>query len=424
MKAVVDAVKKIKNYDEAHKCLEEAGAMQLSAVSFAQQSPLIYTFGEDKTRKIVISYSEQRARELMADYRFYDKKCVYYPAKDFLFYKANLKGGELEKERMQVYKHLIEDGSLTVFTVMDALMDGLLSREVVTGTVLHIKMGDTFDPEKLKSSFADMGYERCYQVEAPGQFAARGGILDVYPLTGEVAYRIEFFDDEIDSVRSFDPSSQRSLENIDEVEIYPSESDALKGDKSFLDYFDKKDTMIFLDDGTKGFGLCKETREELEESIKHRSKRGDETEDITLFGEPEIWKKLTEFPVCNFSALDNVMENIDAKKVFSVNMTDTPHYVGRFDELVNDLKGYKRRGFKVLFTSASKLRAARLARDLIEYDLNAFYSEDEAHEIKDGEIMVTGAALSQGIEMPDSRFAIITDSDVFGREKKFLSVTG
>ncbi|MCR5785325.1 MAG: transcription-repair coupling factor [Eubacterium sp.] len=418
MKEVIEAVKRLNGFDRLLQQTKTPGAVQVSGISRARESLVVYASGEHKNCRIVISYSEQRARELMADYRFYDKSCVYYPAKDFLFYQANLKGNEIEKERMQVYKSINENGNITIFTVMDAFMDGLMPKEQMTKTVLRLNSGDICDIEKLKTTLANMGYERGYQVEGEGEFAVRGGIVDIYPLTEEIAYRIEFFDDEIDSIRSFEPASQRSVENVESVEIYPSESSSVGGEKSFFDYFDEKNTEIYIDDAAKCFALCAQTREEVEESRSRRKERGDELFDLTFFSEDDIKEKLGKFSAINFCPLDNVSAELDIKEVFNFNMTDAGPYVGKFDILVEDLKAYKRKGFKVLFTSASKLRAGRIARDLSEYDLNAFYSEDKDHEIKDGEIMVIGGTLSQGVELSESAFAIITDSDVFGREKK------
>ena len=84
------------------------------------------------------------------------------------------------------------------------------------------KSDSVIDLEKLKADLVELGYERVGQVELPGQFSVRGGIIDIYPLTEENPWRIELWDDEIDSIRSFDAESQRSLENADEITIYPA----------------------------------------------------------------------------------------------------------------------------------------------------------------------------------------------------------
>lgn len=98
----------------------------------------------------------------------------------------------------------------------------------------------------LKNTLVQLGYERVGQVEMPGQFSVRGGIVDIYSLTEENPWRIELWGDEVDSIRSFDAESQRSLENLDEIAIYPAvEWNDGKKMVSFVDYFLGKKCFCF-----------------------------------------------------------------------------------------------------------------------------------------------------------------------------------
>ena len=121
--------------------------------------------------------------------------------------------------------------------------------EKIKSSLLHFKSDSVIDLDQLKADLVDLGYERVGQVELPGQFSVRGGIIDIYPLTEENPWRIELWDDEIDSIRSFDAESQRSLENIDEITIYPAtEKMDCEDMVSFLDYFPEEKTLLFLDE--------------------------------------------------------------------------------------------------------------------------------------------------------------------------------
>ena len=120
-------------------------------------------------------------------------------------------------------------------------MDGVRPPSGINGQIFTLRVGDMSDLEELKVRLSKMGYDREIQIEGPGQFAVRGGILDVYPLTEEMPVRIELWGDEIDSIRMFDAKSQRSIENISEITIYPASENCFgnNGLVSFLKYFGK-----------------------------------------------------------------------------------------------------------------------------------------------------------------------------------------
>ena len=138
-------------------------------------------------------------------------------------------GGGVDTSRMTdrgpleaLTRALMEEEQPLVITTFDALMDRLVRPEVMESFLLHLQPGDVLDLEALRRRLVGMGYEYNYQVEEAGQFSVRGGILDIFPLTEELAYRIEFWDDEVDSIRRFSPESQRSLESVESLTVYPA----------------------------------------------------------------------------------------------------------------------------------------------------------------------------------------------------------
>ena len=139
-----------------------------------------------------------------------------------MFYQSDIRGNLLTAQRLTAVKALLEEDRVTVITTFDALMDRLAPLSNIKKAVLEYALGDTLDIEAVKKRLVRMGYERNDQVEGAGQFAIRGGILDIFPLTEENPYRLELWGDEIDSMRSFDVESQRSIENLEQVRIYPA----------------------------------------------------------------------------------------------------------------------------------------------------------------------------------------------------------
>ena len=128
----------------------------------------------------------------------------------------------MAKERIQALKMLAGGQKCTVVTTFDALMNRMPLPSGFQSKIITLKTGGTMNMNAMQKELAVMGYERNYQAEAPGQFAVRGGILDIFVLTEENPYRIELWGDEIDSIRNYEASSQRSIENLEQIQIYPA----------------------------------------------------------------------------------------------------------------------------------------------------------------------------------------------------------
>lgn len=176
---------------------------------------------------------------------------------------------------------------VTVITTIDGFMDELPSEAEIKGDILTISNGEALEFESLKEKIIKLGYDREAQVDGPGQFAVRGGIIDIYPLTEELPIRIEFWGDEVDSIRTFDVDSQRSVENLEQIVIYPAD-DRLGSDRkvSFINYFDPKDTLVFLDEPARLLekGVWQKMKWKKRERTVQKKWKG-----------PGKWKKLRNF---------------------------------------------------------------------------------------------------------------------------------
>lgn len=177
--------------------------------------------------KLIVTYDDSRAREICEDYRCFDTDISLYPARDLLFYTSDIHGNLLTKQRIQVMRRVLESSGGVVVTTIDGLMEHLLPLAWMKERSLTIGAEDVVEVGTLTHALAEMGYEKVAQVEGSGQFSVRGGIIDIFPLTEEVPYRIELWGDEVDSIRTFDPESQRSIEQVDEAVIYPATEMAL-----------------------------------------------------------------------------------------------------------------------------------------------------------------------------------------------------
>ena len=198
------------------------GPVQISGVTDSQKVHVMHELSKDNPWRLVVTYDDTRAKEIFDDFSYFEPNTWLYPARDLLFYSSDIHGNLLTRQRMQVFKHLLEDEGGVVVTTVDGLMDHLLPLSMIKESCLNIMVGQTLDMEEIKHLLTGMGYERMGQVDGMGQFSVRGGILDVFPLMEEVPVRIELWGDEVDSIRSFDAESQRSIQQMDEVTIYPA----------------------------------------------------------------------------------------------------------------------------------------------------------------------------------------------------------
>ena len=173
--------------------------------------------------KLIVTYSDIKARELLEDCHLYCRDSYFYPAKDLIFYQADVHGNQLAKERIGVQRRILEGNPVVIVTTFAALMAHQLPLSVIEDNIIRIDRDSVIEEQALARKLVAMGYEKNYQVEAPGQFSIRGGIVDIFDLTSENPVRIELWGDTVESMRTFDVLSQRSIEeNMTQVSIYPA----------------------------------------------------------------------------------------------------------------------------------------------------------------------------------------------------------
>ena len=421
MKAFLTPLQGLAEFEQIkEKSKTNKGILQVSGCMESQKSHLMYGLSGMALYRLILAEDERRAREIYEDYRFYDRKVYSYPAKDLLFFQADIHGNLLIRQRMKVIKALLEEKELTVVTSIDGCMDFLESLEKIKEQLIHYESDSTVDTEQLKNQLVALGYERVGQVEMPGQFSVRGGIVDIYCLTEENPWRIELWGDEIDSIRSFDPESQRSLEKLEEITIYPAVEHI--GDKdmvSFLDYFPEERTIIFLDEPNRLTEKGGAVEEEYRQSRMHREEKGSRNlPENWLCSFEQLQKELNKRNCISVCALEPKQAGWKVREKFYLEVKSISAYNNSFELLVKDLHQYKKQGYRIALLSGSRTRAERLAKDLQEEGLAAFYGQDYDREICPGEIMVVYGHAKKGFEYPLIKFAVMTESDIFGQEQK------
>lgn len=489
MRVLTQPLKELAEFDTMLGSLQKAAregkgvCLSLSGCTDSQKLHMMHGLGEGFRNKLLVTYSDKRVREIAEEFSFYERNVMTFPARDLIFYQADIHGNELVTQRMKVLRRLLDGSPVTVVTTFDALMTPQIPLETYLDYTVTISRGGEIREDEVAAKLVAMGYEKNYQVEAPGQFSIRGGILDIFDLTEENPYRIELWGDEVDSLRSFDVLSQRSIENLESVTIYPATEMVLSGDvltdgmkkiekemkatvkklredfkteeahrlevqikefkeqvamfgtgsglEGFVQYFYKdtdslirlfqtRNTCVFLDEPVRIREHAQAVEAEFRESMMHRLEKGYilPGQAKLLYGVEETAARVANYPVAGMASMDLKNPVLKPTYRYEVDAKSIASYNNSFDALVHDLKRYKKNGYRVLLLSGSRTRAKRLAADLQEQELVAFYTENPERLLQPGEIMTFYGHVEKGFEYPFLKFAVISESDIFGGQKK------
>ncbi len=448
----------------------------LSGAGDSVQNHLAAAFGVLKERPVLIlAPNELRAREIREELAFYDPKgTVFFPAKDQLFYGADSKGQAIEISRIRTLKELAEETGEVRMLVMsvDAFYDRLVPKAVWKSAKIRKRIGDEIPLEDLISRLSEMGYERCEQVEAPGQFAVRGGIVDIYPIGEENALRIEMWGDEIDSIRVVDPETQRSMERLEFVNVYPAaeiiapeeqlekgkrliaeeaqkgaeklrsegleeEAERLQGitdhfldrlasgkrsgleayvtlfydhTEGILDYLPDQ-TILVVEEPARIRERVRVLQEELQNSLKDRMRKGYLVASQTnMFPDfSEIEPKMSRFSRAYLcSLLSSSQDAFYVRDILRIESRSLNVIQGSGEMLQGELKTNNDLKYRTILLTDSTIKAARTVSSLLQQGISAYEYQNLDEMPERGKIAVARGALKKGFSYPSLKFSVIS----------------
>lgn len=471
----------LNEYEQVKNCLSDGKSCQVTGCMDSQLAHFITGLSNGYEQKVIVTFSAIKAKELYDDMKCFTDDVVMYPSKDLIFFSADVHGNYILRQRLEFIQKIVENKPFTVILTADAFMDKIFPLKKIKENYFEIGEGSVIEMDALKKKLVLMGYESVVQVDSPGQFAIRGSIVDIYTLTDEVPYRIDFWDDEVDIIKSFEIESQRSIENLSTIRIYPAseyfltkeeidagigeiraaldkaydkfrkdfkteEANRLKqtieefltnmeinpygvaidsyvnyfcdGLVSLLDYF--TNPIYFIDEPKRVEEQLNAVDTEFRESMSNRLQKGYVLAGQTdiLWNKETIIEKINEAPKVIFTAIAQKIKKFTTDEFIEVATRNTSPYNSKFDMLVEDLKKYKEQKYSVLLVTSSTTRARRLAEDLRDYGISAFFEENKERQVMPGEVMIVRGALRKGFAYPMIKFVAISDTDIFGEKKK------
>ena len=435
--ALISPLAELNSFSSLLACLKDGKSPVLATgVTDSAKCHLAYALSENfSAASLTVSYSEFTAKQIYDDVKFLGGgNASYYPSKDMIFYSADVRSAELTKQRLKVLNRLIDGSCTNVVLSSEALLDKLTPPEKFKAFILNLSVGDEVSLDELARKLVLIGYERRDAVEGAGQFAVRGGIIDIFTPLYDYAVRIELWGDEVDSVRLVDAFTQRSVDKIETVsispmvELIPSVDGSEPEAATILDYL-PKNTFLFFDEPNRITEHMETVEAEFAENIKNRLLRMDDCrggilppEQGTLnviFEYEHILSKISAFKTILFASLASSVKGFAVKQIINFDVKMTGVFKSQIELLSEDLSYWQNNGYRIVILAGSETRGKRIAGEIFDRGLNgAYYDNIKESDLKKGHIVVTHGSLHKGFEYKHINFIVITDKEIFGEQKK------
>jgi transcription-repair coupling factor (superfamily II helicase) len=478
----------LKRYFESHlmdlRTIEdgfEGGMRQqlVSGLTNAAKSLWITSLYESrKTPIVVVTHNLFQAQKLYDDLSelMPDEEVFLYPANELIASEIAIASPELRAGRIEVLNHFINSTKGVVIVPIAGLKRLIAPKAVWKKGMLSFRVGDVVNLNDMMSTLTAIGYEREAMVQGPGEFSMRGGILDIYPLTEAYPVRVEFFDDEVDSIRFFDSDTQRSMDKLEHMTIGPakelllfpeqfehaaqelklalaktlkkvkdssvqelltqeisSDIAALEEHRTFQDIakytalcyeeettllsYMPQDTMIIVDE----INRIQETAEQLDQEeagwLLSLLEKGEMVQGI---GISQKWSELhpfRDFHTLYLSLFLRHHPQIQPENIINVTCRTMQDFHGQINVLKNEIHRWGKSQLAVVFLSENDERAKRMVNVFEDYGITAEFVEAETPPTP-GRLHVMVGQLDSGFELPQQKLVVVTEKEVFAHKAR------
>lgn len=429
---------------------------------------------------IVVTHNEIEARKIYEDISFFYPNTYLFPSKEIVFYNIDAISGDLRWERLKVIREVVRQSKKIIVTAVDNLTSSYIPLELYREYTFKISLGQMVDLDDISIKLIESGYERISTVVMKGQFSIRGGILDIFPPASSSPYRIELFGDEVDSIRTFNIETQKSIDKVQSVEIFPAKELILKKaniekgierinidykhqqamfsskkDKeklenlnlnieksledlkekgnfesidSFLDYFYEKtysffdyfkDSIFVLDDVDRSFGKMESIYFEFQDAFKAFFEKGDiiRGQGNALIPKEQIVESLLAESLFTIDTFPKANKYFKPQAIITLSEITLHNFSGKIDFLMEDIASRKNNNYKTLILAGTRARGERLVKSFEDRGIEAIY-KDDINEISSRQVIVTFGMLNKGFEFPELKLSVISDIEIFGNSKK------
>lgn len=471
MNFFINAAKQNKDFSRLEKYLEGNNPLPalVTGVSAIHKAHFIAGLLNAK-KTVVVMKNESDAVKLCADINMLlgENAALLCPEKEMILADAEASSREYEHKRINSLSSLINGGCKAVVCSAAAAIQLTIPPEELKNHTFKIARGDEIDKDELIARLIAAGYSRASQIDGNGQFSVRGGIVDVFPPSSAVPFRMEFFGDEIDSLGAFDLETQRRTDSLDEIEISPARETLFESDEILCEKIEKlskklrgknvekirerleKDIQRVRDGGCPSnldryFPLCYDSEATVFDYAENvficentavregiRAAAIQHTEDLKiLLDEAKICKGLDRYMLTKNEAYELIGQKTRVYfEAFlsggglelgtAINISDavqTAPWSGEYKILEDEMRGLLEKDYCCFIFAGTKKGAQNLAEDLKDDGFNADFYENPDDFIA-GKIIVTAGTLSAGAEYREQKLSVFTHTSVHAERKK------
>ncbi len=474
----------IKSYNELFNSLEDNKNLIYSyGIIEEATGHFIYTIHNKIKRPVlVVLQNDKRARNLYNSLENLNIDVLFYPELEENYQLIENFDFKNRTDRMKTIISLLNNEAKIIITTIEALSKKIAKKENLLDKKIQININNEINLEELIESLNKLGYQRRNIIEAKGEFAVRGDIVDIFQIHEENPTRLELFDIEIDSIRKFDIYTQMSIDNIDSFSIYPNSENILDAndikdiikkikndiefsknnideenierldqkfsrlieeleynqkvdnidllipylkdnDDSLFDYY-PKDGIIIFEDLSNIENKYIEKEKVRKYSIQERIDNGDllKSHHNIFFDFVELMNKAIDFQKINTSLILKNVKHFDIEKLVEFKIRQTQAYHGRFEEFIDDMKYNIDNEYKTFILVPDRENANKLINQLKEFKIDSEITELENREIKKV-VNILIFDIDQGFEYYEDKISFISYSQIFKKAKKIKSRT-
>ncbi len=369
-------------------------------------------FQNTSSNFFIVCNDKEKAAYLLNDLQALlpEKHIYYFPESYKVPYKEEKTSNASVQERAETLSQLSKENySGIVVTYAAALAEKVASKTSLNKNTLVIKKGDKLSIDFIEEFLQSYDFELCDFVAEPGQYAIRGGIVDIYSFAHELPYRIELFGNDVDAIKTFDPASQLSNHNYDFVTIIPDiqSNQVIEVRQSIFDYI-MDDTVLCFDDVLFSKDLIDKQFDKTEKAF------GALSGTVTHLPPQELYITGDEFLsfIKPFTLIEYGLTKHIASQEIAFNQSGQPQFHKNFEMLINDLKANKAKGYKNYLTTDNTKQAERL---------NTIFNDLLSKEHRTAESLIEHININihEGFIDHDLKIACYTDHQVFERYHKF-----